>query len=82
MIHSYIDFIWRKWQKEDWEVRKSGVEGTPVPWLNIMFPDLSTIPEGPTSLEFPLELGPLAPKRTIKDVMDTAAAPMCYDYVE
>ena len=63
-------------------MRKKAVAGTPVPWLNIMSPNFSSIPEGPLTLEYPLVLGSLVRKRVLRDVMDTAAFPMCYDYVE
>lgn len=81
MHHANIDRVWRDWQNIDRENRLYQIAGSPIPWTLALGPDLSKIPKDtPTTLEYPVTMGLLAPDRTVNDFMDVTGGFLCYDY--
>ncbi len=70
--HSQVDRVYWIWQLLDWESRKNAVFGGRT------FMDF--IPAGNVTLDDVIDITPLAPVVTVRELMSTVAGPFCYVY--
>ncbi|KAI1862675.1 uncharacterized protein JN550_010012 [Neoarthrinium moseri] len=78
-IHGALDKIWDQWQRANWSVRKSEIAG---PDTNFAYPFnfFGDVPYKNITLDFPLQYPYFGKNLTVRDVMDTKNAALCYTY--
>lgn len=75
--HANLDRIYWKWQSQNLKARLLDISGPTTLLGPITGPNVT--------LSFPIEMGPLAPIVTVKNLMDiqglkSGSGPLCYDY--
>jgi tyrosinase len=77
--HSMLDYVWDKWQRKNWSVRKSDIGGPDTMWA-YPYNYFGDIPYKNITLQTTLNYGLIASSVKVADVMDTQGGPFCYTY--
>ncbi|RPB03291.1 Di-copper centre-containing protein [Choiromyces venosus 120613-1] len=80
--HANLDRIWWKWQQDEPSVRYSDISGPIRPWSNVLGPVYEGLPYGNVTLDFEMYLERVAGTIKVRDVMNTMAGMLCYEYTD
>jgi hypothetical protein len=77
--HAALDKIWDQWQRANWNARKSDIAG---PDTNFAYPFnfFGDVPYKNITINHPMDFPKFGKSLTVKDVMDTKNAALCYTY--
>lgn len=78
-IHGGLDRIWDKWQRMDFDNRKTDVSG-PDTMFAYPFNFFGDVPYQNITIDQPIEYPGFGDSLTIRDVMDTTSGKLCYVY--